>query len=132
MPIRVHQHARPATRRPVRADRPPAARATDAAETPRVRRTASSAPVDFAFTHDPLSGAVTRHERGAAVPSLERAAGGTKPVDLGVYQSPEADRPASPVAAIAPWRELEPAGTPNAADAASAIAPPIPAPTAVH
>jgi hypothetical protein len=131
MPIRVHQHARPATRRPVRADRPPAARATDAAETPRVRRTASSAPADVAFTHDPLSGAVTRHEHGAAVPSAEHAAGSTKPIDLGAYQSPEADRPASPAAAIAPWRELEPAGTPTAAET-NAIAPPVPAPTAVH
>jgi hypothetical protein len=101
-------------------------------EGPRLRATVSSAPADFAFTHDPLSGVVMRHEHGTAVPTADDAGGGTEPLDLGVYQAPEADRPAPLAGAIAPWRELEPAGTRKAADATNATAPPTPAPTAVH
>jgi hypothetical protein len=94
---------------------------------------ARSGPADFAFTHDPLSGSVTRHERGAAAKPSERGAGrAALPVDGGVYGAPEPDLPPLPATAPTSWSDLEGGAVHVARDTAGALAQSIPIPAAVH
>ena len=133
MATRLQHHARQAQRGPVRSDdRPRPAKAGVGADLP-ARRPAPPAPADYAFTHDPLTGNVTRHESGLRPSAGEAVARtGGAPVDAGIYQGAEdANGPPQP-GGNASWSDLESGAVPAAEEAPGSIARSIPAPTAVH
>jgi hypothetical protein len=117
----------------LRTVRPHAAPASDAAPISQSRRATYSAPADFAFTHDPLTGSVTRHETSpAARPTMKCGiAQDATPID-DAYRAPERERPPLPATAPTRWSELEGSPVQDVRDTAGALARSIPTPAAVH